>query len=504
MMDPNTLYISKLNEVYLEIYAEDGILKELRDFFTFEVTGAKFMPAYRRGMWDGKIRLFANNRLYVGLQEDLLEWAKTQKYLVVFSDTYKPQICQFSESDIISYFNSIPLFSHGEPIELRDYQMDSLVQSILKKRQVLLSATSSGKSSIIYMLSRFHLEHSEDKVLIIVPTVGLVEQLFSDFKDYSTNNKWSTEDNVHKIYSGQEKDSEKRIFLTTWQSIYKLPKNWFDQFGMVINDECHVAQAKSLTSILEKMVNTSYRIALTGTLQDTKCHFLVIQGLFGPIKKIISTKELMDRKLVSQLSINCILLKYPDEICRFAKNSKDYQKEYDFLIQNKRRNLFIAKLACKTPDNTLIMFKNIEHGKELERLIKLILKRTNNNRKVYFVSGEVDMTEREQIRNICENEENIILICSLGTFSTGISIRNVYDMIFASPTKSRIRNLQSLGRALRLGDRGDKVRLHDIADDLSYKNYQNYSLKHYLYRISLYVENDLNFRQIEYDLYGSK
>ncbi len=490
---PNTIYISKLNEVYLQVHAELGIIRELIEYFSFEVPGFRYMPAFKTGFWDGKIRLFDNkNKLYVGLLDELIGFAKTQEYTTISSLESEAQEPQFDPNSILSYLTSIPLSSRGEDITARDYQLESVIHCLQTKRAILLAATASGKSSILYLLTRYYLDHFEDNIILIVPTVGLVRQMYTDFEDYSEKNGWSVEDNVHQIYSGKEKNTNKRLTITTWQSIYKMPKEWFDNFGMVMVDECHSAAAKSLTGILEKMTKTPYRIATTGTLQDTKCHLLTIQGLFGPVKKVITTKQLMDRNMASQLKINCIMLEYSEEICRIAKNSADYQAEYDFLISHKPRNEFIARLACKCPDNTLVLFKNEEHGKILYDLIK----KRAGDRKVYFINGKINPEDREKIRKLCETEIGSILVASYGTFSVGSNLRNIYDVIFGSPTKSRIRNLQSIGRGLRPGDRGNLVRLHDIADNLRYKQYMNFSLKHYLYRISLYAEQEFHFKEL--------
>ena len=174
------------------------------------------------------------------------------------------------------------------------------------RRALLLSPTASGKSLIIYLLFRQLHEYQNLKGLIIVPTTSLVEQLFSDFGDY---NDGTMETLVHRIYQCKEKETDKPLTISTWQSLYKMPKEYFEQFDYVIGDEAHNFKAQSLTTILTNCVNAKYRIGLTGTLDGTKTHKLVLEGLFGPVRKVITTNELINQQLVSQFEIKCLVLK---------------------------------------------------------------------------------------------------------------------------------------------------------------------------------------------------
>ena len=483
--------VSKKNEVHLKIETEPGISQELNDFFTFDVPGARFMPLYRSRMWDGKARLYNMYRqeLYVGLLPYLKEFADTLEYPLEINieDIGDPLSTQYIEN----FAKKLKLQSGGKDIEIRDYQVEAVKHAINNGRALLLSPTASGKSLIIYNLIRYH-QHLNRKQLVIVPTTSLVEQMYGDFQDYATADDWAVSENCHRIYGGKEKSNEYPITISTWQSIYKFPKSWFDKFDVIYGDEAHLFKAKSLTTILDKCVNAKYRIGTTGTLDGTKTHKLVLEGVFGQVKKVITTKKLMDTNQVADLNIVAMVLDYPDED-RKAVKGMSYQEEMDWLVTNHKRNVVIRNLSITQEGNTLVLFQFVEkHGKNLHDMISTKCP----DRKVFFVFGGTDTDTREQIRAITEKETDAIIIASYGTFSTGINIRNLHNIVFASPSKSRIRNLQSIGRGLRKGDNKASCNLFDIGDDLQWKSKKNYTLIHMVERIKLYNEEKFKYKLV--------
>jgi superfamily II DNA or RNA helicase len=376
------------------------------------------------------------------------------------------------------------------PYKPRDYQYDAFTHGVENKRSILLSPTGSGKSFIIYLLMRWYLHNHGDKVLVIVPTTSLVEQLYSDFEDYG----FDVEKNCHRIYSGKDKETEKRIIISTWQSIYKLHPNWFWQFGAIFGDEVHGFKSKSLSSIMNKAKNAEYRWGTTGTLDGTQVHKLVLEGLFGPVKRVTTTHELQAKDTLAKLKINIILFEYAKEICK-SMEGKSYHEEIDFIVSNEKRNRFIANLAVDRTGNTLVLFNLVDrHGKVLRDLIQDRLKK---GQRLFYVSGETKTSDREQIRNIVENQKNSIILASLGTFSTGINIKNIHNIIFASPSKSQIRVLQSIGRGLRKSDDGSDTILYDIADDLHVGGKKNFTLLHSGERIKIYTNEKFPYSIIK-------
>ena len=490
------IIIDKKDEVYLKIEADADIRRELSEYFTFEVPGFKFMPQFRNRVWDGKIRLFsyANGQIYAGLYPYIVKWCEDNNIQIVDGTKIKDKTVDDKEIDRFLKALKIP------KIQIRDYQKEAFIHSIIKSRCLLLSPTASGKSLIIYLMLIYNLlrlkDKKQDKILIIVPTTSLVEQLFKDFKDYGYN----SERNVHRIYQGHAKETNKRVVITTWQSVYNLPKKWFKDYGMVIGDEAHLFKAVSLTKILTKLDQCKYRIGLTGTLDGTKTHKLVLEGLFGTVNKVVSTSELQEKKQLADLKIVCLILEHDQYSRQFLKD-KNYQEEMDFLVSNEKRNKYIRNLASNLQGNTLCLFQYVEkHGKDLYESIK----DKATDKQVFYVYGGVDTEQRETIRDLTEKSDNAVIVASYGTFSTGINIRNLHNIIFASPSKSRIRNLQSIGRGLRLKDNNSAATLYDIADDLTYNEKENYTLAHFRERINIYNEENFNYEIHNVNLNGNK
>ena len=483
-----SMLISKKNEVYIVLKdVEPSTAAELNDFFTFEVPGFKYMPAYRNKMWDGKIRLYniVTGEIYMGLLPYIEEYLQNNGEHYELAEGIRGER-DIAPSVVQGFVRGLRPTLNGRRIKVRDYQIDAIAHAIAADRSLLISPTASGKSLIIYCLVRYY-QMMELKTLILVPTTSLVEQMYKDFEDYG----WSSGTYCQKIYQGYDRKVEKDVVISTWQSIHRMPRPYFRQFGAVFGDEAHLFKAKSLTGIMTKLDTCKYRFGLTGTLDGTQTHRLVLEGLFGKAKYVITTKELIDNKTLSELKINCIVLKYPDEDIQITKDF-DYHEELEYIVTKAERNNFLCELVGHCSGNTLTLFQFVEkHGEPLYKLIKDKYK----DRKVFFVYGGVDTDTREQIREIVENEENSIIVASYGTFSTGINIRNIDNIVFASPSKSKIRVLQSLGRGLRRGDKSKSLKVFDISDDLTSESSRvNFTLRHFQQRLNIYKEQNFNFK----------
>jgi superfamily II DNA or RNA helicase len=369
----------------------------------------------------------------------------------------------------------------------RDYQIEGVYDALRHNRKLLISPTASGKSLMIYSIVRYY-ESKGQKILLVVPTTSLVEQMYKDFEDYG----WDAASYCHKIYSGKEKTNEFPVTITTWQSVYKLDRSFFEDYGVIIGDEAHLFKSKSLIEIMTKLHHAKYRFGFTGTLDGTQTHKWVLEGLFGPSYKVTRTDELMKQGHLSQLDIQCIVLKHTPQ------KFETYEDEIQYLISHEQRNKFITNLTLDLKGNTLVLFSRVEaHGAVLYEKIN---SQKRDDRKVFFVHGGVDAEERELVREITERENNAIIVASYGTFSTGINIKNLHNVIFASPSKSRIRNLQSIGRVLRKGKDKVKATLYDIADDCTYNSRKNYTLNHLIERIKIYNEENFNYEIITIQL----
>jgi len=480
------LIVKKQCESYISIVCEKHIAKELSEYFSFFVPGYQFTPQFKARIWNGKIYLFdfKTHRLYRGLLSYLKAFCERQKYVCFIEDDLE-SVDEVSKESFLSFVDTLKL-----PFAPRDYQIDAALHSIRNRRAVLLSPTASGKSLILYLIVRYLLAHKCEKGLLIVPTISLVEQMFSDFGEYAKNDEIEMNDLIHKIYQGKEKETSKQLTISTWQSIHTLPKEWFVNFDFVLGDEAHSFKAKSLSTIMTNLLNSKYRIGCTGTLDGTKTHKLMLEGLFGPVFHTVTTKQLIDKKQLSAFKIKCLILKHPPDVCKRLRDG-NYQSEIEYIVSCNPRNQFIKNLTLGLKGNSLVLFQLVEkHGKELYKMIV----DSSRDRKVFFVSGSTDVTVREDIRKITEKENDAIIVASFGTFSTGINIRNLHNIVFASPSKSRIRNLQSIGRGLRLGENKEVATLYDIADDFRIGKHINYTLQHFSERVKLYNEEKFEFK----------
>jgi len=473
-MDSN-LKLVKVNEAWMRIEGDMGIARELSEFLTFEVPGAKFSPKYKSRVWDGKIRLLnsRNMQVYAGLTQEIVKFCEERDYSIDV-DPELTMTEEFSLAEAKEFADGLNL-----PFVPHDHQLRAFALAIRNSRGILISPTASGKSLIAYLITRFYLDNFKSCTLILVPTISLVHQLRSDFADYG----FDVDNGVHLVFGGQDKLSSKSVTISTWQSVYELPKSYFESFDVIIGDEAHLFKAQSLTKIMTNMTDTKYRFGMTGTLDGSQVNELVLTGLFGPTHKIIDTKELIDSGKLAAIKIKVLMLMHPIEECKKLVGGS-YQDEVEHIVSFSPRNKFIRNLAISLNGNTLILYAYVEkHGQVLYDLIK----DKAGKRKVFFVHGGVDGEDREDIRRIVEQEKDAIIVASYGTFSTGINIKNLHNIIFASPTKSRIRTFQSIGRGLRISDTKDSMVLFDIADNLSTsKDKKNYTLNHLIERVKMY------------------
>ena len=482
MMD---LSIKKKNEVYLKVEAEPHLHKEAAEYFSFDVESAKYMQRKNRYRgWDGKVHLYspATGEIYCGLVDYLTDWAQEKGYTYQFqeSENFGHPIDQnnlVTPESVVGFVKAL-----GIPVKARDYQYSAIYECLRYNRRLLLSPTASGKSLMIYSLVRFHV-NVKRKVLIVVPTTSLVEQMYKDFEEYG----WMASKHCHKIYAGEEKNSEADCIITTWQSVYKQPRKWFERFNVVIGDEAHQFKAKSLTTIMHKLHGCKYRYGFTGTLDGANVNQLVLEGVFGRCSQVTRTHQLMKKGHVAQLKVKVIVLKHDEQIF------DGYQDEIEYLCEHEQRNKFIRNLACDLKGNTLVLFNYVEkHGMPLYEMIN-----SHTDKPVHFVYGGVDVDDREQIRHLVENENDSIIVASYGTFSTGVNIKRLHNLVFASPSKSRVRNLQSIGRVLRQYRGKEVATLYDIADDISRDSGKNYTLLHLLERLKIYRDEKFNYEIID-------
>ena len=491
--------VELIDSVYMRIKADAGLKTELSDFFAFKPEGYQFSPKYKARVWDVTIRLFQAMRpvLYVGLYPHLKKFCEQRDYILEAPASIAEQ-----ENIEDGYVEEL-----AEEIKCkfkpRDYQIEYINNALRNSRSLSLSPTSSGKSLIIYLIQQHYYQALGLRTLIIVPTISLVHQMAGDFVDYGCD-----ENDIYKIQGGVDKNTKAAIVISTWQSLVKQDKDWFGQFGCVMGDEAHTFQAKSLTTIMHKLEHCEFRHGFTGTLKsaESKTHRLILEGCFGEVKRIVSTKKLMDEGTVADFEVKAIILNHSNEVKTAFKKAmgqvkdtvRKWPAEREFIVNHVGRNNFIKNLVWSLENqNNLILFDLVEkHGKVLAPLLE------KEGRELHFIYGATKGEERERIRHLVENDplKQHNILASYGVFSTGVNIKRLDNVIFASSSKSEIKVLQSIGRSLRKAEDSQNAVLYDIADDLSIGSYENYTLKHFKQRIEIYSAEEFAFKIFTIDI----
>ena len=477
----DTLIISKKNENEIFIDCPQHVLYEAQEAFSFDVEGASFSPAYRKKYWDGKVRLFSVTKqtLPAGLTYRFCKWCDKHDYKWQFEDNKFYGVPY--EVDERIFYEGVELFMNKiSGITPREYQVETVFHALKEYRKTIVSPTGSGKSLMIYSIARY-LKSIGKRTLVVVPSKGLVEQMTKDFAEYG----WDVEENVHKIYQGHSLDTKAPVTISTWQSIYGLEKKWFRQFDGVIGDECHNFKAKCLQGIMRKLPDAKWRYGFTGTLDGKNVNKLILEGQFGPVFRTTSSSDLMDKGFLAKLKVEVITIKHEPQ------SFKTYNDEIEFIGLLEGRNNFITNLAKDLEGNVLVLFSRVEkHGIPLYEMTK-----TKTERPLHLIYGDVKVDVREEVRSIAEKSDNNIIFGSYGTLSTGVNIKNLHHVVFASPSKSRIRVLQSVGRGLRKAKGKDSVMLYDIADDFRKQGARNnFTLNHLAERMKFYVDEDFEYR----------
>lgn len=477
-----TLQINSINAAFLSLQTDDlGVLRHISDHFSFYVPTAKYHPAFKSGKWDGKIRLLQKGKfIYSGLKSKLIDFLTTNQYS--YQDNTHKNIL-ISKQLTHELLTKITL-----PFPIRDYQQRSVTTLLEQGSGLLISPTSSGKSLILFLILVILLKLVKPKKIIIgVPTISLVQQLASDFISYCTTEKMLSffNNNVHLLYGGQEKDYSKRIMIGTFASLSNLSEDFFHDADVVIGDECHLLSKTHGKHIFENSTNAIFRMGCTGTLQESILDKLVLEGLFGKPIQYIKTVELIENKQATPLKINPIVFNYSTDICKQIIKM-DYPSEYDFLMTFPERLKIIANFISSLSNNTLVLFTKIEkHGDLLYKALTHSLK----EKELIYITGKTDIDIREESRKKAEDQNNLVLLCSYGVFSQGVNIKNLHNIVFASPYKAKIKILQSIGRGLRLHDSKSICQVFDFVDDCRVKGKSaNFLFDHFMKRYELYIQ----------------
>lgn len=468
MSESYWFYIKKLNNVFGTVSTNHPtIMTSLYNYMSLYAPNFKFMPKYKAGLWDGKIHFMERNGKFpLGLSRYIYRFVQQDGLEIIIDEdiTSKLEITQeqlFETSDNWLADGWIP----------KEHQYEGALKSLIYKRGIIEHATSSGKSLTIALICMYALKNNIcEKILIIVPSVGLVEQMTSDFLDYGV-----PEEYLGKFY-GAVKDTDPKIIISTWQSMCRQTE-LIGEFDGIIADEAHGQKANVVRTIAEKANNAIIRLGCTGTMPDEKSNRWLVEGLFGPVLHQVTAKYLIDNEYAADIHIKIPFIEYSEEIVKKLKGLP-YDEEKKWLESCEKRNKIIQKITEKHIEkdhNVLILVDHIDHAKILEEKIRLL-----SNADVHIVTGAVDPEKREKIRNYTNVNKKVVLIATYGVFSTGISIKRLHSIIFASAGKSKIKTLQSVGRGMRLHHEKTNLILYDIGDALPF------SEKHLKVRIQMY------------------
>lgn len=493
-----TIILNKINEVdYETLIIDPDQMRELKESMSCYAAGYAFHPKFKARMWNGKIYYYDmyKKTFPIGLLGGFKKFCKKFNYEfdIIGEIAYSPlKLAQFN-GIIKETFKDTKFVP-------RDYQSAAIYKGLDQYRGVLRLATGAGKSLVIYSLIRclLHKSMGNNKIILIVPSVSLVEQMYTDFKEYG----WDCDD-IEKLYSGKKPTFKKKVLITTYQSIMNKREAFFKDYNVAINDECHGAKAKALSRIMSNLVNAKWRIGLTGTMPSEKSDMMNVLGALGPVLHDISSDELIKMGILSKIRIAACVLDYPDKV-RNLNNDIDYQNEMKFIESHKPRMKTISKIldVAKFDDNILILCQKLDHLKNIEDHLNELHKDWD----VKIIHGGIPAKKREKIRLEIENNTRTVLIGTFGTLSTGINVKRLHHVVFASPSKSEIRVLQSIGRGLRTHSTKSEVILWDLIDDFRKRSKRdskkflkriNYGLKQWLERKKYYSQQNFPVKEIK-------
>lgn len=544
----NKIEIFHKNEAFSGFIVEDiELRKKIALLLSPFADGYLWNPKYKIGAWDGRVPFYRVSGSSMLVPKGLLFYLEElfKENDIEYSiekDTYE----NITRAEVDDFIESLEI-----PFNPYEYQKQCVYESLTKGRVTNVAATGSGKSLMIYMLMRYMLQ-TDRTVMIIVPNIMLVNQIYSDFKEYG----FKDIDSYVQRIGGEHKDKEitKACVITTWQSQYKRDNEFYDRDAIII-DECHGVGVDSQIkeTILPKAIKAKYRWGFTGTLPKSEISRLSIFSALGAPNRVINAQGLIEAGLATPVQIKAILLHYNQEDSEFVHRQKSYPKEEEFMMQHLKRNDVLVSIINKISKkgNALVLYSKIAHGDFLLKL--LIRKKTGldvtsfevirevkgnisklqadtkyfvktplteavkktlsknalnpsnfvelDSLNIFCVDGSINSSERERIRVLLEHKDDAIVLATLKTFSTGINVRKLHSLVLASSTKSEITIGQSIGRIMRLHNTKEKVTVYDIVDVmLGKRGKENYFFKHFGERFAEYSEAGYPIEQVELGL----
>ena len=480
-------------------------LEQLNISLTRRIENHRFNPLVKKGIWDGYISYFKDNQwIPAGLWQEVTKICKQYNYDIKINGVTrlfdKDISAQSFEEWALEFFED-----HPDGIVPRDYQIEAAFNILKFRRSLSELATSAGKTLISFLTVAYMLEKQKaSKILFIVPNVSLVVQATEDFAEYNHENRVKMM--VQQIYSGQKIKPNRNIVIGTYQSLVKKSKEFFDDFDAVIVDETHKAKSNSIKTILQKCRMAKYKYGLSGTIpKDNTLDRLTLMSQTGPLITEIKASFLQKEGYIAGCNVKVIEMDYAPQASKQAfmelatnrYDSKDvFSLEQNYVINSPGRINFVTKVIAKIPKNSLVLFHRIEHGKKLYEML-----RQRSDKKVYYVDGGTNTDIREEYKAKMEAGDDVVIIASYGTFSTGISIKKIHNIFFTESFKSEVIIRQSIGRGLRQHESKESVNIIDFVDDLRWDEWQNYLYRHAKARKKIYKQEKFKFevKKVKFD-----
>ena len=456
----------------LIIKGDKSVIDIVREHFSVNNDGARFVPGRRKFFLQRKYAITGAGKAELGLFTEINDF-------IFHKFGITPTISQELEK-ILGYNNEYSLFLDFVHT-LRDYQVESLDRALKAGKGTFVLGTGAGKTLLTAALAenyfRIFNKSTTFKCLIIVPDLGLVTQTYNEFLDVGVTCS------VSKWTGSNELDLTSNIIIcnagilqSKFSSIEALK-----YVDVLIVDEAHKVKHENKIGKIITEIRTHRKFGVTGTMPESKFDIWSIIGKLGPVLYVKPSHELRQEKFLTDVTVNILELDYGKDTP--PRSSNRYRTEIEFLLRHEKRNNIIKKLAGNLPNNTLILVNYIEHGEILYDILSSTL-----SKKVYFIRGSVEVEDREKIKGIIESSDDVVCVAISAIFSTGVNIKNLHNIIFASGGKSFIRTVQSIGRGLRLHTSKSKLNIIDIADILPY------SESHGLKRREIYNKEKIEFK----------
>lgn len=496
-----TVHVRKYSasKVFVDV-SDEIMIREIYEFFRYKDEKQAVNPFSK---WDGQVRLFNKNKqlLPKGLVKHLFKWCKAVGYQFQMDEGVVTPKAEITTEEVMEYIEGLKLSikKEGETVDITpyDYQIRGVLEGIRNESCVLLADTNAGKTLILYILARFILDFFgvERKILILCPSVLLVNQMYDDFAQFSAKDENFQMSWVHTIKAGANKYRPAPITISTWQSIQDEDPEFYHKFTDVMCDEVHGAAAAKITRILDNSVNAYKRIGVTGSMKECEMHTLQVQAHFSEIIRVATTQMLKERGQSADTLIRMVKLDYPKDQIKQA-SSLDYMGLIEYLVEHRGRNQFLANFVKNLDGNTLVLFDRKKHSQHVYDVLTAM-----GVANVYRIDGDVPEAEREAIKVKAETGNGVIILGSFGTISTGVSVRRLHNLVLAHPVESIIRVLQSIGRMLRTHSTKDVAKIYDIVDNLGQPKFQDFVfLRHARSRYRYYkdkghktVQNSVSF-----------